>query len=111
MSEPPDFRLEQSELRGEDEFGEFGYDDLEYYVDVRGTFDRLPLCPDDESLAASGADVAIVGAPCGGGPAGGRGGGVGAPAIRSVPTTWGRYAWSIQLEVEPYDRLVVVDAG
>ena len=55
MSEPPDFRLEQSELRGEDEFGEFGPEDLEYYVDARGTFDKLPLCPDDESLAASGA--------------------------------------------------------
>ena len=52
MSEPPDFRLEQSELRGEDEYTEFGYEDLEYYVDVRGTFDKLPLCPDDESLAA-----------------------------------------------------------
>ena len=61
MSEPPDFRLEQSELRGQDEFGEFGPEDLEYYVDVPGTFDKLPLCPDDESLAASGADVAIVG--------------------------------------------------
>jgi hypothetical protein len=29
MSQPPDFRLERSELRGEDEFGEFGPDDLE----------------------------------------------------------------------------------
>src|SRR4029453_17636317 len=131
MSEPPDFRLEQSELRGEDEFGEFGYEDLEYYVDVRGTFDKLPLCPDDESLAASGAVVAIVGAPTDDGTSGrpgarfgprairsaptpwGRGAGARSapPAIRSAPTTGGRDAWSIQLEVEPYERLVVVDVG
>ena len=111
MSEPPDFRLEQSELRGEDEYTEFGPDDLEYYVDVRGTFDKLPLCPDDESLAASGADVAIVGAPTDDGTSGRPGARFGPRAIRSAPTTWGRDAWSIQLEVEPYERLNVVDAG
>ena len=111
MSEPPDFRLERSELRGEDEFGEFGPDDLEYYVDVRGTFDKLPLCPDDASLAASGADVAIVGAPTDDGTSGRPGARFGPRAIRSAPTTWGRDAWSIQLEVEPYERLAVVDAG
>ena len=76
MSEPPDFRLEQSELRSEDEFDEFGYEDLDYYVDFRGTFDKLPLCPDDESLAASGADVAIVGAPLDDGTSGRPGTGV-----------------------------------
>ena len=47
MSEPPDFRLEQSELRGEDEYTEFGPEDLEYYVDVPGTFDKLPLFSSD----------------------------------------------------------------
>ncbi len=111
MSDPPDFRLEQSELRSEDEFGEFGYEDLEYFVDFRGTFDKLPLCPDDESLAASGADVAIVGAPTDDGTSGRPGARFGPRAIRSAPTTWGRDAWSIQLEVEPYERLRVVDAG
>ena len=105
MSEPPDFRLEQSELRSEDEFDEFGYEDLEYFVDFRGTFDKLPLCPDDESLAASGADVAIVGAPTDDGTSGRPGARFGPRAIRSAPTTWGRDAWSIQLEVEPYARL------
>jgi hypothetical protein len=39
MSERPDFRIDQSELRSQDEFGEYGYEDLEYYVDSRGTFD------------------------------------------------------------------------
>src|SRR4029450_3302572 len=111
MSQPPDFRLQRSELRGEDEFGEFGPDDLEYYVDARGTFDKLPLCPDDASLAASGADVAIVGAPTDDGTSGRPGARFGPRAIRSAPTTWGRDAWSIQLEVEPYERLRVVDAG
>ena len=99
MSQPPDFRLERSELRGEDEFGEFGPDDLEYYVDARGTFDKLPLCPDDASLAASGADIAIVGAPTDDGTSGRPGARFGPRAIRSAPTTWGRDAWSIQLEV------------
>ena len=111
MSEPPDFRLEQSELRSEDEFGEFGYEDLEYYVDFRGTFDKLPLCPDEESLAASGADVAIVGAPLDDGTSGRPGARFGPRAIRSAPTTWGSDAWSIQLQVEPYARLNIVDAG
>ena len=111
MSHPPDFRLERSELRGEDEYTEFGYDDLEYYVDVRGTFDKLPLCPDDQSLSASGADVAIVGAPTDDGTSGRPGARFGPRAIRSAPPTWGRDAWSIQLEVEPYERLIVVDAG
>jgi agmatinase len=111
MSDPPDFRLERSELLGEDEFGEFGPDDLEYYVDARGTFDKLPLCPDDASLAASGADVAIVGAPTDDGTSGRPGARFGPRAIRSAPTTWGRDAWSIQLEVEPFERLRVVDAG
>jgi agmatinase len=111
MSQPPDFRLERSELRGEDEFGEFGPDDLEYFVDARGTFDKLPLCPDDASLAASGADIAIVGAPTDDGTSGRPGARFGPRAIRSAPTTWGRDAWSIQLEVEPYERLRVVDAG
>ena len=111
MSQPPDFRLEQSELRGEDEYTEFGPDDLEYYVDVRGTFEKLPLCPDDASLAASGADVAIIGAPTDDGTSGRPGARFGPRAIRSAPTTWGRDAWSIQLEVEPHERLTVVDAG
>ncbi|HEY7659494.1 MAG TPA: agmatinase [Actinomycetota bacterium] len=111
MSDPPDLRIETSELRGDDEFAEYGWDDLEYYVDHRGTFDKLPLCPDDASLHASGADVAIVGAPTDDGTSGRPGARFGPRAIRMAPTTWGEDAWSIQLEVEPYARLKVVDAG
>ncbi len=111
MDGPPDFRLERSELRSDDEFGDYGPDDLEYYVGVRGTFGGLPYCPDVESLAASGAEVAIVGAPTDDGTSGRPGARFGPRAIRTAPTTWGPEAWSIQLEVEPYVQLKVVDAG
>jgi len=109
---PPDFRIEKSELRGDDEFTEFGHQDLEYYVDYRGTFHKLPLCPDDESLAASGAEVAIVGAPLDDGTSGRPGARFGPMAIRAAPTAFGTLeAWSIQLEVEPFRKVKVVDAG
>jgi agmatinase len=112
MSGPPDFRLERSELRADDELGEFGPGDLEYYVDHRGTFAKLPLCPDEESLAASGADVAIVGAPTDDGTSGRPGARFGPMAIRAAPTAFGTLeAWSIQLDVEPFRALTVVDAG
>src|SRR5438105_2577370 len=45
-----------------EEFTEFDDFDMPSYVGS-ATFQKLPLCPDDESLAASGAEVAIVGAP------------------------------------------------
>jgi len=112
MSDSPDFRLETSELRAEDEFAELGPEDLEYYVDYRGTFHKVPLCPDEESLAASGADVAIVGAPLDDGTSGRPGARFGPMAIRAAPTAFGTLeAWSIQLDVEPFRVLNVVDAG
>ena len=111
MGGAPDFRIEQSELRADDEFAEFGPDDLEYYIGVAGTFDGLSFAPDEESLASSGADVAIVGAPTDDGTSGRPGARFGPRAIRTAPTTWGSDAWSIQLGVEPYEHLNVVDAG
>ena len=48
MSERPDFRLEHSELRGEDEFDEFASEDLPYYSDWHGSFEKLPWATDDE---------------------------------------------------------------
>jgi len=112
MSGPPDFRIERSELRAEEEFAEFGYQDLEYYVDFRGTFHKLPPCPDDESLEASGAQVAIVGAPLDDGTSGRPGARFGPMAIRAAPTAFGPFeTWSIQLGVEPFRVLNVVDAG
>ena len=63
MSDAPDFRLEHSELRGDDEFTEFSNTDLPYYSDWHGSFEKLPWATDDDALRAAEADVAIVGAP------------------------------------------------
>jgi len=111
MSEPPDFRIEQSELRADDEFAEFASEDLPYYSDWRGSFDKLQWATDDESLRAASADVAIVGAPLDDAVSSRSGARFGPRAIRMAPTTWNPDAWSIQLDVEPYANLKVVDAG
>ena len=112
MSDPPDFRLEHSELRADDEFAEFSNADLPYYADWHGSFDRLPWATDDDALAAAHADVAIVGAPFdeavsarpGAGSARGRSGWrrpSGAPRRRG-PSSW---------MSRPTTLLTVVDAG
>jgi agmatinase len=107
-----DFRIEESELRGEDEFTEFTGEDLPYYSDWRGSFEKLPWATDDQSLAAAAPDVAIVGAPLDDAVSSRPGARFGPRAIRMAPTTWGHAsAWSIQLGVEPYVGLTVVDAG
>jgi agmatinase len=107
-----DFRIDQSELRSDDEFAEFTSEDLPYYSDWRGSFEKLPWATDDEALAAARPDVAIVGAPLDDAVSSRPGARFGPRAIRQAPTAWGReYAWSIQLDVEPYADLTVVDAG
>jgi agmatinase len=112
MTDAPDFRLERSELRGEDEFTEFTHTDLPYYSDWHGSFEKLPWATDDAALRAAGADVAIVGAPLDEGVSSRPGARFGPRAIRMAPTAWSSdYAWSIQLETEPYANLKVVDAG
>jgi agmatinase len=112
MAGERDFRIENSELRDDDEFAEFATEDLPYYSDWRGSFEKLPWATDDESLRAANADVAIVGAPLDDAVSSRPGARFGPRAIRMAPTTWGTgYAWSIQLDVEPYKKLKVVDAG
>jgi agmatinase len=112
MSQAPDFRLESSELRGEDEFEEFSSEDLPYYSDWHGSFEKLPWAYTDEALRAANADVAIVGAPFDEGVSSRPGARFGPRAIRMAPTAWGTAdAWSIQLLAEPYAKLTVVDAG
>lgn len=107
-----DFRIEESELRAEDEFTEFTSEELPYYSDWRGSFEKLPWATDDQSLAAAAPDVAIVGAPLDDAVSSRPGARFGPRAIRMAPTTWGHgSAWSIQLDVEPYAGLTVVDAG
>jgi agmatinase len=112
VSDPRDFRLENSELRGDDEFAEFSSADLPYYSDWHGSFEKLPWATDDETLRALAPDVAIVGAPFDEGVSSRPGARFGPRAIRMAPTAWGNdSAWSIQLDVEPYAKLTVVDAG
>jgi agmatinase len=112
MDDVPDFRLETSELRADDEFSEFDAEDLPYYSDWRGSFEKLPWATDDESLREAEADVAIVGAPFDDAVSSRPGARFAPRAIRMAPTTWGnRSAWSIQLDTEPYAKLKVVDAG
>jgi agmatinase len=109
---PPDFRLEHSELRGDEEFTEFASEDLPYYSDWHGSFEKLPWATDDETLRTMAPDVAIVGAPFDEGTSSRPGARFGPRAIRMAPTAWGTAdAWSIQLDVEPYSVLRVVDAG
>ena len=108
-----DFRIEDSELRADDEFAEFSSTDLPYYSDWRGSFEKLPWATDDEALAAANADVAIVGAPLDDAVSSRPGARFGPRAIRMAPTAWstpiprGRSS----SDVEPYAGLKVVDAG
>ena len=112
MTDAPDFRIEKSELRSDDEFAEFTSGDLPYFTDWRGSFEKLPWATDDEALRAAAADVAIVGAPLDENTSSRPGARFGPRAIRMAPTTWGSdHAWSIQLDVEPFSVLKVVDAG
>jgi agmatinase len=107
-----DFRIEHSELRSDDEFAEFTSSDLPYYSDWRGSFEKLPWATDDGALAAAAPDVAIVGAPLDDAVSSRPGARFGPRAIRMAPTAWSNdSAWSIQLDVEPYADLKVVDAG
>jgi agmatinase len=112
MGNDRDFRIEQSELRGVDEFTEFTSEDLPYYSDWRGSFEKLPWATDVESLRAAAADVAIVGAPFDDAVSSRPGARFGPRAIRMAPTVWSNTAaWSIQQDVAPYEGLKVVDAG
>src|SRR5207344_3166807 len=66
----------------------------------------------DEALRAAAPDVAIVGAPFDDTVSSRPGARFGPRAIRMSPTVWSNEtAWSIQLGVEPYADLKVVDAG
>jgi len=91
---------------------EFGSEDLPYYSDWRGSFEKLPWATDDESLRAANADVAIIGAPLDDAVSSRPGARFGPRAIRMAPTTWSSdSAWSIQLDVEPYKMLKDVIDG
>src|SRR5918992_3730176 len=81
-------------------------------MDWRGSFHKLPWATDEAAIREAGAQVAIVGAPLDDGTSARAGARFGPRAIREAPYHSGTLAaWSIQLEVEPFRELVVVDAG
>jgi agmatinase len=104
-----EFRIDELEERPSDEFTEFSDHDLPSYVGST-TFQKLPSCPDDESLGASGAEVAIVGAPLDDGTSNRPGARFGPKAIRGATYHSGDL-WSIQLETEVLNKVRCVDAG
>jgi agmatinase len=104
-----EFRIDELEQRSADEFTEFSDYDLPSYVGST-TFQKLPSCPDDESLGASGAEVAIVGAPLDDGTSNRPGARFGPKAIRGATYHSGDL-WSIQLETEVLNKVRCVDAG
>jgi agmatinase len=93
----------------EDEFTEFDDFELPSYVGST-TFQKLSLCPDDETLTASRAEVAIVGAPFDDTASHRPGARFGPGAIRAASYHSGDL-WSIQLETEVFSKLRCVDAG
>ncbi len=112
MTDAPVFHVADGELRADDELTEFTSEDLPYYADWHGSFEKVPWATDDEALRAANADVAIVGAPLDEGTSSRPGARFGPRAIRMAPTTWSTSdAWSIQLQTAPYEHLTVVDAG
>jgi agmatinase len=113
VTDDRDFRIDESELAPEgDEFAEFSWTDLPYHTEWRGSFHKLPWAVTEEEIREAGAEVAIVGAPLDDGTSARPGARFGPRAIREAPFHWSpESAWSIQLEVEPFNALTVVDAG
>jgi formimidoylglutamase len=109
MSEPRDFRIEQSELRSDDEYTEIPDWELPAFVGST-SFQKLPWCPDDARLAELRPEVAIVGAPVDDGASNRPGARFGPRAIRTASYHSGDL-WSIQLETSVLDRIRCVDAG
>src|SRR5687768_224423 len=96
-----DFRIERSELGAEDELEEFSDWDLPSHVGST-SFQKLPWCPDDASLAAARPEVAIVGAPIDDGTSNRPGARFGPRAIRAATYHSGDL-WSIQLQTSVFD--------
>ncbi|HYC06552.1 MAG TPA: agmatinase [Candidatus Binatia bacterium] len=83
--------------------------DLPTYVGMQ-TFSKLPWVPDAAEIRARGVDVAIVGAPFDDAVSHRSGARFGPRAIRQAQYTSGDFN-SLQLGVEPFKVLTVVDAG
>jgi agmatinase len=114
MTDDRPFRIPESTLYppNDEEFEEFGFNDLPQHSDWRGSFYKLPWVVNEAAIRDAGADVAIVGAPYDEGVSARPGARFGPMAIRAAHTTSGSpWSWSIQSEVAPFDVLTVVDAG
>jgi len=83
--------------------------DLQAYVGLP-TFMKLPWVTDPVELRRRGVDVAIVGAPFDDAVTHRPGARFGPRAIRQAQSTWGSIH-SLQLDVDPFDLLTIVDAG
>ena len=99
----------EAEVRAEDELAEFPDRILPPYVGS-ASFQKLPWCPDEETLRAAAPEVAIVGAPLDDGTSNRPGARFGPRAIRAATYHVGDL-WSIQLETELFSRIRCVDAG
>ncbi len=99
----------EPEIRAEDELAEFEDRDLPSYVGG-ASFQKLPWCPDDESLRRASPEVAIVGAPLDDGTSHRPGARFGPRAIRAATYHAGDL-FSIQLGTEVFSRVRCVDAG
>jgi agmatinase len=91
------------------EYEHFDDFDLPTYVGVQ-TFSKLPWVADAADIAARRADVAVVGVPFDDGVSHRSGARFGPRAIRQAQYTSGQLN-SLQLGVEPFEVLTVVDAG
>jgi agmatinase len=107
----PEFRIDKSELLlAENEYDEAPDDaSLPSYMGTV-SFQKLPWCDTDDALAASGAEVAIVGAAVDEGASNRPGARFGPRAIRQA-TYHGGDLWSIQLGTSVFDKIRCVDAG
>ncbi len=101
-----DFAARNGWDRDYDTYDDF---DLPTYVGLP-TFQKLPWVPDPAAIRARGVDIAIVGAPFDDAVSHRPGARFGPRAIREAQYTSGSIN-SLQLDVEPFEVLDVVDAG
>jgi formimidoylglutamase len=106
----PDLERDFAAHNGWDQaFETFDDFDLQTYVGP-ASFMKLPWITDPAELRRRAVDVAIIGAPFDDAVTHRPGARFGPRAIREAQSTWGSIH-SLQLDVDPFDVLTVVDAG
>lgn len=112
MSDPLDrpARPDYARINGWDrDYPSFKAPDIPTYVGTSVSFARQPVVTDAQELSKLEADVAIIGAPFDDAVSYRPGARFGPRAIRQATYTRGDY--SLQLDIEPFKHLRVVDAG